>query len=411
MVTAEEALARVLDHIRPLPIVHNKPIAATLGQILAAPVSSCWPLPQVAVSVMDGYAVHGADIVDTQDPPKLPVVGESAAGHPFTGVFPQGTCIKVSTGAAVPSASVVVVPREEAQSSPESDLIQFSTDAVRSAERGRFVRRAGSDVSDGERLLDSGILLSPGDLALAASSGHRTLPVHRVPRVAVLCTGDELIAIGETPQPGQIIGTNGMMLAMQIRAAGGVPVMLDDASDHPDALNAAFDRALICDLLVTSGGISVGAHDLVYRELTARGFITHFRKARLRPGKPTTFGTLPRSQSPGLPVLALPGNPASTYVTFELFGGPAIRRLSGYPIDRCALPRRRVRLAAPAHGEATRTHFVRARVVDNSATPLATQTSGDLRSISGHNALLVVPEGQLETPAGSYLDAILLRYH
>jgi molybdopterin molybdotransferase len=412
MIGFEEALAIMLERLsgHGEPPVERIPVSQAQGRVLAEDLSARWSLPAAPTSVMDGYAIRCSDLAAHG---RLPLRGESAAGHPMDDLLPVGMTARVSTGAVVPRGADCVVPREDVELEPargsgegrDHDHVVFSAEARASAKPDRFVRAAGSDVREGSALLGARTILRPGNLALLASAGHAEIPVMRRPRVAILCTGDEIIEPGQVPEIGQIVGTNGMMLAMQIREAGGDAIELRVAEDTLESHDAALDEAMDCDLLITSGGISVGDHDLVYGCLEAREFATAFRKVRLRPGKPTTFGFLERPGAHALPVLALPGNPASTYVTFELFGRPALRILGGYSAKDQQRPRRSVTLAGPTRGNETRTHFVRALVRGEQAHPLSDQTSGALRSISGHNALLIIPEGMAQLEAGTRLDA------
>jgi molybdopterin molybdotransferase len=264
------------------------------------------------------------------------------------------------------------------------------------------VRRAGSDVDKDEPLLEAGTLLGHGDVALLASAGHAKIPVHRRPEVAVLCTGDELVPVGQTPAPGQLVSTNGMVLESQVRAAGGVSISLGSVGDDAAALRERLEQGLAADALVTSGGISVGDHDLVHDALVELGCTLSFHGVRLRPGKPTAFAT--RGQTL---VFALPGNPASSFVTFELFVRPVLRRLLGVRGDT-KRPRKAVELTAEARGAGKRAHYLRGVVSGDRGTPLEQQISGDLRSISRVNALLVVPPGVPHMPPGARIEALLL---
>ncbi|MFY0533023.1 molybdopterin molybdotransferase MoeA [Nannocystis pusilla] len=229
----------------------------------------------------------------------------------------------------------------------------------------------------------------------------RRRPGPPAPRVAILCTGDELVDIGCPPGHGQVVSSNGLMLALQAEAAGAEVRDLGRVGDEPEALRRALaDAAAGADVVLVSGGISVGDHDLVWPALLALGAEPIFRRVRLRPGRPLAFARLGDAR-----VFALPGNPASTYVGFELFARPALRRLAGHlQVER---PRRRVVLAAPAEGAGRRTHCVRARLVDGRAEPLPSQVSGALTSLRGCDLLVLVPPGP-GLPAGAEADALVL---
>jgi molybdopterin molybdotransferase len=293
-----------------------------------------------------------------------------------------------------------VVAQEDVRAEAEAIVVDCArAGAVRP---GHFIRRAGSEVEAGETLVEPGVRLGPPELALLAGTGHPTAPIHRRPRVRVICTGDELLPIGATPAPGQVISTNGMMLVGLVRDLGADAYELeplgDDRQATIDGLRAALADA---DVLITSGGISVGDHDHVGAALRALGLEPRFTRLNLKPGRPLTYGRLGDTR-----VFALPGNPASAYVTFELIVRPLLCRLLGLPLA-WRRPRRRLVLSAPARGAGRRLHVVRGIASGDQATPLPQQVSGSLRSLAGHNALLLIPPGVAELPAGSEVAAIL----
>ena len=417
--SVEQGFERMLELLEPGPITRERvPLEAAVGRVLAEAPRSRWPLPTAATSIMDGYALRSEDLIRARrleaETLALELAGESSAGHPSSLELEPGSCLRIATGAVVPAGADAVVPQEDTRliELGARTLVEFNAAALKQAAPGRWVRPAGSDVGDDELLLEPGTVLSSGCVSLLAAAGHAQLELAARPRVAILSSGDELLRIGETPGPGQIVGTNAMMLAAEIRAAGGEPLELGAVADTHEAMRGAIARAMSeADLLVCSGGISVGDHDLVLPSLQHFGFELGFRKLSLRPGRPTTFGHLPRADSARkLPVLALPGNPASTLVTFELFARTAIRVLLGLPRRRWRRPWRQIELAAPVRGEATRTHFVRARFEpDGRVSPLDKQQSGALRSIASFELLVRVPAGQTQVAAGERLDALILR--
>lgn len=396
-VSVDEAIAIVCSDSRLGPLEH-RPVFEALDCVLGETYRASWSMPGHDVSIMDGYALRCADLA--HDAP-LTVVGESAAGHPATTELRPGTTMRISTGAVVPAGADTVVAQEDVHRDGDRIVVDAATRAHYG--RGRFVRPAGSDVTRGTVLLEPGATIGPGEAALLAGCGHPRVSVHARPRVAILSTGDELVPIGTTPRSGQVINTNAAMLAAQVGQAGGIAVVEDIAADDIVALEAAMARALACDLLITSGGISVGDHDHVYATLVKLGFEPQFDAVRLRPGKPTSFGRVGSTA-----VLALPGNPASSYVTFELFARPWIRRRLGRPPSDWSRPRREVVLTHATEAGGRRAHFVRARVSGERATPLPDQTSGALRSIAGHNALIDIPEGSTRAAAGDRFEALLL---
>jgi molybdopterin molybdotransferase len=363
-------------------------IEAAIGRVLARPVHARWPLPSAPLSIMDGYAVRSQDLLDARANGSgtlvLALASESAAGRPSDELLAPGTCMRIATGAVVPTGADAVVAQEDTRR-VAPDRIELSSTALAQIEPGRHIRPIGSDVADA---------------------------VRRRPVVAILSSGDELVRIGQIPGRGQIVSTNVMLLATQIREAGGEPLDLGFVPDTEAAVHAAIERAIEqADLLVGTGGISVGDHDLVLPMLERLGFEQRFRKLALRPGRPTTFGRLPRDhECTPLLVLALPGNPAATMVAFELFGRPLLRALLGLPRHRWQRPFRSVELAAAVEGDRVREHFARAKLDEHGrAHPLTKQLSGALRSIADFDVLLRVPVGRTRVEAGESLPALFLR--
>ena len=398
-----DAQREVLALVRPLPAVPLT-LDEAHGRVLADTPTARWQLPGADQSVMDGWAVRSADLQASPTPlVRLQRRGESAAGHPHEHPLRPGEALRISTGALLPDGADMVVAQEDCR--VHGDHLDIDRDQVGDSKPGHFVRRAGSDVLAGAPLLPAGSVLGPGELGLLAGCGHATAHVHRPPRVAILCTGDELVPVGAWPQRGQVVSSNGLMLAWMAREAGAHVTDLGIARDEPDALRSALTRGLEFDLLLTCGGISVGDHDLVLPTLIGLGAELVFRRLRLRPGRPCTLLRAPGPNAPVL-VFALPGNPASAHVGFELLVRPALRRLQGH--SDCLRPTRSVMLTAPAARDSRRVHMVRARVDGDQATPLPGQTSGDLRSIAGHNALLELSSGTGPLPAGARVTAHLL---
>lgn len=416
--SVDEAVATVLDAITPDSLPEQwVGIAAAIGRVLARPIHARWPLPSAPLSIMDGYAVRSRDLLDAREHGSttlmLALASESAAGHPSADSLAPGTCVRIATGAVVPAGADAVVAQEDTQRAAP-DRIELSATALAQIAPGRWIRPIGSDVVDGELLLEAGVQVGGGEASLLAGAGHVEVAVRRRPVVAILSSGDELVAIGQTPGRGQIVSTNAMLLATQIREAGGEPLELGFVADTEPAVRAAIEHALAhADLLVGTGGISVGDHDLLLPVLEQLGFVQRFRKLALRPGRPTTFGWLPRERDAergALRVLALPGNPASTMVAFELLGRPLIRALLGLERHRWQRRARPVELAAAAEGDRLREHFVRAKLDEHGrAHPLAKQLSGALRSIADFDVLLRVPAGRTRVEAGESLPALFLR--
>jgi len=397
----QEALARAW----PLPAVATD-ITAAHGRVLAEAPRARWDLPGADVATMDGWALRSVDLTAQGPRVRLRRRGESAAGHPYGELLGEGEALRISTGAVLPPGADAVVAQEDC--AVQGEQLEVDLERVGAFGPGHFVRAAGSDVAAGATLLPAGALLGPGELALLAGCGHSLVHVHRAPRVAILCTGDELVPVGAWPQRGQVVSANGLMLAWQARAAGAEVVDLGIARDEPGELRLAIERGTgeDIDVLVTCGGISVGDHDLVLPTLIGLGATLVFRRVRLRPGRPTTLLELARAGSSPIPVFALPGNPASAHVAFELFVRPMLRRFSGHV--RWQRPQQQVVLTQACSRDPRRAHVIRAAIVGDRATPLPDQTSGALRSIAGHDALIELAPGTGPAEAGTSATALLL---
>lgn len=312
-----DALARILQDAKPLA-GELAPLPEAAGRVLAEDVAARNTQPPADVSAMDGYAVRAADVAVT--PATLKLIGEVAAGHPFRGAVGAGEAARIFTGGVLPAGADTVVIQENTRR--EGDAVVIG----KTAAKGKNVRVQGLDFAKGELLLHQGHRLTDRDLMLAAAMNHPSVPVHRRPKVAVLGTGDELVPPGSALQTGQIVYSNGFALLALARQEGATVTDLGIVPDRVDSTVAAIRRAreLGADILVTSGGVSVGDHDLVQKSLTAEGLALSFWKVALRPGRPLIHGRLGEMQ-----VLGLPGNPVSAYVCALLFLVPLIRRLAG----------------------------------------------------------------------------------
>ena len=316
MISVDEALARILGAFSPL-VGELVGIDRALGRVLAAPVTARLSQPPAAVSAMDGYAVRAADIGHL--PAKLQVMGTIAAGVSPDRPVKAGQAMRIFTGAVMPEGADTVVIQENCDRDGEQVTVREGSNTP-----GQHVRAAGNDFRAGEIGLNPGRLLSARDIALAAAMNWPNLTVTRRPRVALLSTGDELQHPGEPLGPAQIIASNGIGLAAMVTACGAEPINLGIARDNMTDLNRALDGARGADILVTTGGASVGELDLIQQALKEKGANLDFWKIAMRPGKPVMFGTLG-----ALPVLGLPGNPVSALVTATLFLRPILERLLG----------------------------------------------------------------------------------
>lgn len=398
MITPEEAQARILALGEPVA-VETVPLLAAANRWAARDVIARRTQPARDLSAMDGYAIRFADL-----PGPWRVIGESAAGVPFGGHVGTGEAARIFTGAAVPGGADSIIIQEEVAREPAPAQAGGDT-LTQSGEgppyRGAHVRRAGSDFGNGDRLIAAGESLGPATLALAAMGGYGTLDVHRRIRVAILSTGDELVLPGIATGDDRLPNSNAPMLAAML---GTQPVELIDLGIVPDdraAMATAFRRAHDCDILVTTGGASVGDHDLVRPVLLDLGATLDFWKVAMRPGKPLMAGTLGQTI-----VLGLPGNPVSAFVTATLFVLPLVRHLSG---ARDALPRRIVATCnSPMPAVGPRTDFVRARWEGGALALLPSTDSGVLSSLARADALIVRPAGSVAGPAGQGVEAILL---
>lgn len=324
MISVEEARQRILAGIRPVPDEQTG-IAQAVGRVLAQDVRARVSHPPVAVSSMDGYAVRAADVATV--PAELALIGESAAGRAFPGSLNPGQAVRIFTGAPMPYGADAVVMQENTRKGEGTVTI------LESVRAGHFVRPAGLDFAVGDAPLKAGRRLGARDVGLIAAMNVPWIMVKRPPRVAILSTGDELVMPGEPIGPSQIIGSNGLALAAFVTAMGGEATILGTALDSEESLRAMTAGARGADLLVTSGGASVGDYDLVQSALDDIGLQVDFYKVAMRPGKPLMFGSIGE-----VPVLGVPGNPVSALVCAYMFLGPALRKMVGLPAEVGTVP-------------------------------------------------------------------------
>ena len=380
--------------------VEAVPLAEALGRTLAAPVESRDAIPPFDNAQMDGFAVQAADL--TGPDVRLRITQDVPAGAAPTADVRSGTCARIMTGAPLPPGADAVVPVEW------TDVNGTDVRFTRPAEGGLYVRRAGTDVQPGERVFEAGQVITPPVIGMLAALGYADVRVRVPPRVAVIATGDELVDAREGLGPGQIRNANGPALAAQVRSAGGLPLAPDVARDTEADTRRALERALAADVVVLSGGISMGERDVVQRVLRGMGAELLFWKVRQRPGKPLAFALLD-----GRPTLALPGNPVSSAVGFEQYVRPLLaKRLGRTSVTRPLHP---ARLAEPVAKGAGLHHFVRGQTFFDASgvlhvRPTGPQGSHLYSSVVRADGLIHLPEALEDPPVGTLVQVEWLRW-
>jgi molybdopterin molybdotransferase len=358
LISVAQALDHVLSHAVPLP-PEQVPLDDALGRVLAADLEALRTQPPADVSAMDGYAARASDVATA--PVELRVIGEVAAGRPFTSAVGTGQAARIFTGGVMPAGADTVVVQEITERKPDAVTV------LKPVSKGRHIRRQGLDFRRGDTLFSAGHRLSARDLALLAGMNHPIVPVHRRPKVALFATGDELVPPGTEPGPGQIVYSNGFALAALARQEGTAVVDLGLVKDKLEPTVAAVRAARqdAADILVTTGGASVGEYDLVHKAFAAEGMDLSFWKVAMRPGRPLMYGRLA-----GMQVLGLPGNPVSAYVCAFLFLVPLIRRMSGR--SDLAMPTESALLGSDLSANDERADYLRATLRESSEGPIAT---------------------------------------
>ena len=396
MLSVEEARARITADLRPVP-AEMVALAEAWNRTTAAPVIARLTQPPADVSAMDGYALRAQD--GTEDA-ALRVIGSAPAGHPFEGNVGGGEAVRVFTGSVIPQGADAILLQEDA--TRDGDIVRVNE----TARAGRHIRRAGQDFGAGDEVIPAARRLTARDIGLAAAANHPWLSVRRHPRVGILATGDEIALPGEPIPPGGIVSSNSHALAAVVRAAGGCPTILPVARDDRAAIAAVADAIAGMDMLVTTGGASVGDHDLVIASLKERGLALDFWKIAMRPGKPLLFGNLGPT-----PVLGLPGNPVSALVCAILFLVPAVHALLGLPADPPSVMQAELGTAVPANDG--RADHMRARLHRGEsgaliATPFPVQDSSMLRRLAMAECLVLRPPHAPALQAGAPVPMIRL---
>ena len=382
-ITVEEALKEIQNRAQPIAETERVPLEAARGRVLAEDLAALCDHPDVANTAVDGYAVRAADTegASRENPAVLRLVGESPAGRPFSGALGPGEAVAVYTGSPLPEGADAVVAVEDTRREGERVLVFKPTSA-------KDIRPRGDDFKKGEVLLKKGDLLTPGRIGLAAAMGHAELPVVRRPRVGILSTGDEVVAPGEPLPHGGVYDSNSYAVAALVEAAGGEPVILGRARDAIPELKDQLAAAGDLDLLLTSGGVSMGEYDLVRRLLEEEGEI-YFWKILQRPGHPPIFGRYQDTL-----VFGLPGNPVSAMVVFFLYGRPMLFAMLG----RTDPPYRRIRVRTEDFfkGAKGKVAFRRAALFYRPdggfvAKSAGNQSSGAIRTMATGHALVAVP--------------------
>lgn len=393
LLPVEDAIAAILSRV-PMPAGETVPLARAVGRVLFEPVVARHDQPPFNASAMDGYAVRAADIVDGH---RLAVIGTSQAGAGFAGTIAPGQTVRIFTGAPVPDGADTVIMQEEAR--VDGDVVSFTTQP----RQGHSVRPRGNDFTTGQDLLSAGTRLTPMQLAVAAAANASQLNVARRPRIALLATGDELVLPGSSLAPDQIVASNSFglqpLLAPYAETVTDHGIARDDREQLRRKLSAIFSDEP--DILITTGGASVGDHDIVQEILLELGVTLDFWKINMRPGKPLMFGTRGKTL-----IFGLPGNPVSAMVTAIVFIKPALRRWLGYAGQTTS----RLPLAGPTPPNSARRHFMRAQLLQTPSgpevLPISQTDSGHTSSMAYADLLIVQPEFDLGQLPGTIVEAI-----
>ena len=401
MISVEEALTRILAEITPLPTT-TVALADSLGLVLVEDIIAQEDIPPFANSAMDGFALLSQDSQPRNgQPPRLQVIGSVAAGYVSEQAVREGTAMRIMTGAPVPLGADTVIQVELTRADgPQSDTVEI----LEPVAPGNNIRPAGEDMQRGQTILARGTEIGPWEIGVLATLGWANVPSIRRPHVAILGTGDEVIDVDQPLRPGKIRNSNSYLLEAAVQRAGAIPHRLGIAHDTVESLREKFSEAVQHDLIITSGGVSVGDFDLVKDIMAEQGQI-NFWRINMRPGKPVAFGHIGN-----VPLLGLPGNPVSAAITFELFGRPVIRKMLGH--TRLLKPQVEVVVEDGVSDRAMRRHYVRAHVLWRDGRYIAhttgNQGSNITTSLLNSNALVIVPEGGATIAPGGIAHALML---
>lgn len=411
MISVEEALSKILNFVNELDS-EEKPLLDCLGRVLAEDVYAPFNVPPCDNSAMDGYATRAESIIGAtaENPKILRVVGEVPAGLVPNLEVKAGYAVRIMTGALIPQGADVVVPFEdtdEVNRNRSADKTEIGV--YKELPSGSHLRQSGEDISEGDLVMSRGKQLRPADLGALASIGKGLVSVVRRPVVAILATGNEVVDVDQPLPPGKIYNSNSYSLAAQVANCGGIPRLLGIVPDNFVQISSALREGLNCDMLLTSGGVSIGDYDVVKEVLTKEGDIS-FWTVRMKPGKPLAFGAFKSDNGRRVPHLGLPGNPVSSMITFEIFVRPSILKMMGR--KDLIRPTIKAVLGNTIENRDGRRIFARAIVTRQNGQYFANLTgpqgSGILSSVVKANSLVIVPETANQVKEGSIVDVIVL---
>ena len=400
MITVEEALDKTLSHIQPLGF-EKVSILDALGRVIAEDMIAPRDLPPYDNSGMDGYAVRCEDIRDASEknPVRLEVIEDLRAGFISKKIVQKGQAIRIMTGAPIPKGADAVVPVEETERGNGFVMI------LKAGFPGGYIRRAGEDVRRGDRVISAGDLIRPSEIGMLASMGRSFVSVYQRPSVAILCTGEELVDVGENLNGVKIVSSNSYTLAAQVKECGAIPIQLGIAKDRKDEIKEKVLQGLRSDVFISSAGVSVGDYDFVRDVLKELGVEMIFWRVAMKPGKPVAFWMFD-----GKPAFSLPGNPVSSMITFEQFVRPSLLKMMGH--RQIFRPVIEAILKEDIRKELGKRHFVRAMVSfeknEYFVTTTGPQGSGILRSMVRANSLIIIPEDCEKVGAGEKVKVQLL---